>query len=136
MQLSPITIESASIISQNEPESDATKLQQSIQTLGNYLKELRERKDNKVSAAEHESVIARLTLAIGQASIEEMLTLYDCSDEEISIGQQTYRRKHKASKTYQSSLGPVTLERHVYSNRKKEGDGKCVCPLELQAGIM
>ena len=136
MQLSPITIESTGIISQNEPESDATKLQQSIQTLGNYLKELRERKDNKVSAAEHESVIARLTLAIGQASIEEMLTLYDCSDEEISIGQQTYRRKHKASKTYQSSLGPVTLERHVYSNRKKEGDGKCVCPLELQAGII
>jgi hypothetical protein len=29
MQLSPITIESTSIISQNEPESDTTKLQQS-----------------------------------------------------------------------------------------------------------
>ena len=66
MQLSPIIIESTSIISQDEPESDTTKLQQSIQALGNYLKELREQKDNEVSAAEHESVIARLTLAIGQ----------------------------------------------------------------------
>ena len=38
--------------------------------------------------------------------------------EIIEVEKQSYRRKHKAPKTYQTSLGLVTLERHVYVNRK------------------
>ena len=135
MQVSLETPEKSSINFQTDSAAD-TKLQHSIKSLENYLQTLETSNQTKISAAEHEAVIARLTLSIGQASIEKMLTTYDHSDDVISIGEQSYRRKHKAPKTYQSSLGPVTLERHVYSNRKKDGDGKSVCPLELQAGIV
>ena len=53
-----------------------------------------------------------------------------------SVGDQSYRCKHKATKTYQTAFGGVEVERHVYANRKKDGDGKSIVPLELQAGIV
>ena len=44
-----------------------------------------------------------------------------------------YRKKHKAPKTYQTAFGPVEIERGVYANRKKDGDGKSIVPFARKA---
>ena len=137
MQLSLISNEKSNKISSSEYlEPNLSKVDDSINRLKDYLSTLKDKKNLNISASEHEQLISQIVLSIGQASIEEMLTIYDIDDDTISVGTQTYRRKHKAVKEYQSSFGPVKVERHVYSNRKKDGDGKSICPLELQAGIV
>ena len=77
-----------------------------------------------------------MVYSLGQAALFDALSHYDMSGAIIEVEEQTYRLKHLAPKTYQTSLGPVTLERHVYVNRKKDGDGRSICPLELQTGMI
>ena len=134
MQVSPV-IEEKATENLESREISIRQLKQAYQNLEEYLNKLKQTKDS-MSAEEHEAAILRFTQAIGQAGISEMLELYDISDDVISLGSQTYRRKHKASRTYQTSLGPVKVMRHVYVNRKRDGSGKSICPLELQSGIV
>jgi hypothetical protein len=103
--------------------------------LHTYLEEIKTTKKG-VEFKEHESVVSRLVYALGQAALSEVLSQYDTNSDVVSVGEQTYRRKHKAPKEYQTALGPVTIERHVYVNRKKDGDGQSICPLELRTGII
>lgn len=105
-----------------------------FEKLRNYVEKLSIKDD--VSAQEHEAVIVRLTHELGRAALSTLLRHYDISSDSISSQQQTYRRKHRAPKTYQTAFGSVEVTRTVYVNRKKDGDGKSVCPLELQAGII
>ncbi len=91
---------------------------------------------NETAFKDHEAVVTRLVYTLGQAALSDVLSQYDTSCEMVSVGEQTYRRKHKAPKEYQTALGPVTIERHVFINRKKDGDGQSLCPLELQTGIV
>lgn len=103
--------------------------------LSTYLDGLKNTK-NEVDFKEHEAVITRMVYTLGQAALSEVLGHYDTSCDVIEVEEQTYRRKHKAPKTYQTALGPVTLDRHVYVNRKTDGDGRSICPVELQTGII
>lgn len=103
--------------------------------LNSYLAQIKETKDKSGFEA-HEVVIVRLVNALGQAALLDALSQYDVSTDIISIGEHTYRQTHKAPKEYQTAFGPVEIERHVYANRKKDGDGKSIVPLELQAGII
>lgn len=66
----------------------------------------------------------------------EMLGHYDVNHAVLGVGEQMYHRKHKAPKTYQTALGPIEIERHFYVNRKQDGDGKSICPMELQTGVV
>ena len=86
--------------------------------LRQYLETLKTKKD-EVAFKEHEAVITRMVYSLGQAALSDALSHYDVSCDMIEMEAQTYRRKHQAPKTYQTSLGPVTLTRHVYVNRKK-----------------
>jgi hypothetical protein len=97
-----------------------------------YLDALKENK-TALSAEEHEQMVVKLTYQLGQAALSELFAGYDVSSDFIQFDQQTYTRKHKASKAYQTTFGTVHIERHVYANRKKDGDGKSICPLEMQA---
>lgn len=134
MQIVPVLEEKAT---ESFEPSDVVvgEVRQACHNLENYLANLKKTKDS-LSAEEHEAAILRFTRAIGQASIGEMLACYDMSDDIVSVGSQTYRRKHKAPKTYQTSLGPVTVTRYVYVNRKSDGTGKSIVPMELQSGIV
>ncbi|MEX1003731.1 MAG: hypothetical protein WDZ35_16545 [Crocinitomicaceae bacterium] len=111
------------------------KLEKAQVALSTYLTQIKETKDESGFEA-HEAVIVRLVNALGQAALLDALSHYDVSTDIISVGDQSYRRKHKATKTYQTAFGAVEIERHVYANRKKDGDGKGIVPLELQAGII
>jgi hypothetical protein len=112
-----------------------SKFEAAYAQLSTYLNEIKSTR-NEVEFKDHETVVTRLVYALGQAAVSEVLSHYDVSCDVISVEKQIYRRKHKAPKEYQSALGPVTIERHVYVNRKKDGDGQCICPLELQTGII
>lgn len=100
-----------------------------------YVSELKQNKD-KGSFAEHEVVIVQLAQQIGRVALGEALEEFDVSTDIIQIENQVYRRKHKACVNYQTALGSVGVLRHVYVNRKKDGDGKSICPMELHAGVI
>ena len=112
-----------------------SKFEKAQNQLSLYLAQIKEKKDKSDFDA-HEVVIVRLVNALGQAALLDPLSQYDMSSDIITIGEQTYRQTHKAPKEYQTAFGPVEIERHVYANRKKDGNGKSVVPLELQAGII
>jgi hypothetical protein len=103
--------------------------------LNAYLEQIKRTK-NEIDFKDHEIAITRMIHSLGQAALSDVLSHYDTSTDIISVGEQTYRRKHKAPKEYQTALGPVTVERHVYVNRKKDGNGRSICPLELQSGVI
>jgi hypothetical protein len=112
-----------------------SKFEVAYEELRRYLEQVKQTTGN-VEFNAHESVITRMIYSLGQAALSEVLSTYDTNSEMIGVGEQTYRRKHRAPKEYQTALGPVTVERHVYVNRKKDGDGQGICPLELQTGII
>ena len=104
----------------------------------NFVSSLDELKLNKnnISYEEQEEIIVRLSHDIGKAGLSEILSSKDINSTSIKIEDETYRHKHRAKRTYQTSLGPVSIERHVYVNRKKNGSRTTVCPLELSSGIV
>jgi hypothetical protein len=117
------------------PVISESKLEIAYLKLTEYLEQVKETK-GQIGFEAHEAAVTRLVYTLGQAALSDVLTHYDTKTDVISVGDQTYRRKHKAIKTYQTGLGPVEINRHIYVNRKKDGDGRAICSLELQAGII
>ena len=91
---------------------------------------------NKNSFQENEEKITDFVHEIGRAAIKEALSHYDIRSERIHVGTQVYRRRNSAPKEYQTPFGRVWIERQMYVNRKNDGNGLSICPLELQAGII
>lgn len=112
-----------------------SKLDVAYRNLSTYLEQIKTTK-NTIDFKDHEMVVTRLIYSLGQVALSDVLSHYDAGCDVISVGEQDYRRKHKAPREYQTALGPVTIERHVYVNRKKDGDGQSICPLELQTGMI
>jgi hypothetical protein len=62
------------------------------------------------------------------------LARYDVDAEAVLVEGKEWRKcLENQPKTYLSSSGPVTVARNLY--RPADG-GKCICPLELRAGII
>lgn len=120
------------IVSQ-EPSKTMQKLEESYQLLREYVLQL---ETNKRSFQEDEEKISHLVHQMGRAAMIEALTHYDMRSERIRVGEQTYRRRTRATKEYQTPFGSIMIERQTYVNRKGDGDGLSICPLELQAGII
>jgi hypothetical protein len=112
-----------------------SNLEQAQLQLSAYIAQLKESK-NKVGFEAHEAVIVRLVHSIGQAALSDALSHYDVSSDLISIGEATYRHRYDTTKKYQTAFGPVAIPCRAYANRKSDGDGKSIIPLELQAGII
>ena len=110
-------------------------VKEAMEKLTDYLGKLTSGSEQNMFA-EQEATIVELTQAIGREAIGEALLHHDVSSDVISVGEQTYRKKYSSSKTYQMALGEVSIERYLYANRKQDGDGKSICPLELQAGLI
>jgi hypothetical protein len=63
------------------------------------------------------------------------LERYDVAAKEIEVEGERYRRVMSSSKNYLSTAGEIRVARHLY--RRVGGDQeRCICPLELQAGII
>jgi hypothetical protein len=112
-----------------------SNLEQAQLHLSAYITQLKESK-NKTGFEAHEAVIVRLVHTIGQAALSDALTQYDVNKDLIHIGEETYRHRYDTTKEYQTAFGPVAIPCCAYANRKSDGDGKSIIPLELQAGII
>ena len=62
------------------------------------------------------------------------LARYDVEADAVMVDGQEWRKcLEQQPKTYLSASGPITVARNLY--RPADG-GKCICPLELRAGII
>lgn len=116
-----------------EPSKKLQALEESYQRLREYVIQM---EAQEVSFQEHEQNISSFVHQIGRQAMTEALVCYDIRSECIRVGEQIYRRRNVAVQEYQTPFGSVRIERQMYVNRKSDGDGLSICPLELQAGIM
>ncbi|MCU7968839.1 MAG: hypothetical protein KZQ74_16905, partial [gamma proteobacterium symbiont of Bathyaustriella thionipta] len=78
-----------------------------------------------------EKAIKKLVGKIENSMVQETLSQYDINVPIIEHDGKIYHQVLRKDKTYMSSAGKVTVERSLY-----RADGQCICPLELQAGII
>ena len=88
----------------------------------------------EASFAHHESELEKRVHDLGREALKLILSRYDISSQQISDGDEVYRKVLCSDKMYQTSFGPVSLTRHLYKRRGR--GGKSICPLELQSGII
>jgi hypothetical protein len=116
-----------------EPSKTLKKLEETYQALRDYILQL---ESNSNSFQEDEEKISNYIHEMGRAAISEALSRYDIGSEKIRVGEQSYRRRNRARREYQTPFGGIWIERQLYVNRKSDGNGLSICPLELQAGII
>ena len=63
--------------------------------------------------------------------VQETLSQYDINTPIVVRDGKVYHQVLRQNKTYTSAAGPVKVERSLY-----RAEGQCICPLELQAGII
>src|SRR5262245_16345342 len=101
--------------------------------------------DLLTARSQESSAVASMTFEafeaeLGQAvrSLENELKAADLAGYEVDAeavlveGKEWRKCLENQPKTYLSSSGPVTVARNLY---RPAAGGKCICPLELRAGI-
>ena len=78
-----------------------------------------------------EKVIKKLVGELEVSMVQEALSQYDINVPIIEYDGKIYHQVLRKGKTYTCSAGKATVERSLY-----RADGRCICPLELQAGII
>jgi hypothetical protein len=78
-----------------------------------------------------EQAIRELVVELEKSMLQETLSHYDINTPTVVRDGTVYRQVLRQNKTYLSAAGPVQVERSLY-----RADGQCICPLELQAGII
>jgi len=119
---------SHSIEEENKPNQEANILQE-ITDFSDNLRSVSKRYD---SYEELEKKIQQMVSKVEVALYEKALEQYDLNVSTIEVEGLFYKQVLRKEKTYYSSAGPVKVERSLY----RRADGKSLCPLELQAGII
>ncbi len=78
-----------------------------------------------------EKAIKERVVELEKSMVEETLSQYDINTAIIVRDGKVYRQVLRQDRTYISTAGSVTVERSLY-----RAEGRCICPLELQAGII
>jgi hypothetical protein len=78
-----------------------------------------------------EQAIRELVVELEKSMVQETLSQYDINTPIVVRDGKVYRQVLRQNKTYISAAGPVNVERSLY-----RAEGQCICPLELQAGII
>ena len=78
-----------------------------------------------------EQAIRELVVELEKSMVQETLSQYDINTPIVVLDGKVYRQVLRQNKTYISAAGPVNVERFLY-----RAEGQCICPLELQAGII
>ena len=131
IELNPSKIEAI-----EQEKSPLQVFDEQCEKLRNYLTSLLSRENNIPRFEEQEEKISQFTFDVGRTALALSLSAYDKLSDVILVEAESYRKTVKGKKRYQTSLGEVEVERHLYANRKKGGEGKSICPLELQCGII
>jgi hypothetical protein len=86
------------------------------------------------SLADFELAVRTQLMELGREILGAELGRYDLTVPEIVVEGLEYRRSLRCRQTYMSALGPVSVERHLYSPRG--GNGRAICPLEERIGMV
>ena len=78
-----------------------------------------------------EQAIREWVVELEKSMVQETLSHYDINTPLVVLDGNVYRQVLRQNKTYTSAVGPVQVERSLYC-----AEGHCICPLELQAGII
>jgi hypothetical protein len=85
--------------------------------------------------ASYEKELHEQLMKLERELLAAELERYDVAVKEIEVEGERYRRVMSSSKNYLSTAGEVRVERHLY-RRVGVGNERCICPLELRAGII
>lgn len=96
------------------------------------------RKDGKPvkDFGEFEARLHQQIVAVEKELLAEELARGDIDAEAVEIGGVTYRRAVRSMGHYQTAAGVVDVERTLYRNRGKGGDGRTIAALDKQLGIV
>ncbi|MDR1872399.1 MAG: ISKra4 family transposase, partial [Deltaproteobacteria bacterium] len=82
---------------------------------------------------EIEESVLDLTNTIGREVLEPSLASFDADGRPVQVGATKYYSRGLFNQTYQTSFGPVALQRHVYQSAK---GGRTFVPLEVKAALI
>lgn len=85
--------------------------------------------------ASYEHELHEQLMKLERELIATELERYDVAVPEIEVEGERYRRIMSSGKNYLSTAGEVRVERHLYRRIGAEQE-RCICPMELGAGIM
>ncbi|MCP4935316.1 MAG: hypothetical protein GY927_14230, partial [bacterium] len=85
--------------------------------------------------ASYEHELHEQLMKLERELIATELERYDVAAKEIEVEGERYRRIISSGKNYLSTAGEVRVERHLY-RRVGGTQERCICPMELGAGIM
>ena len=83
---------------------------------------------------DYEQELHKLIMLLECELVQEELSRYDVTAEEITVEKKTYRRGRRSSETYLTAAGCVTVARHLYVGI--DAKDKTICPLELRSGMI
>ncbi|MEN8251890.1 MAG: hypothetical protein ABFS32_23415 [Bacteroidota bacterium] len=86
---------------------------------------------NYDSFEQAEKAIKELVGDLEKFVVQETLSQYDIDVPLIEYEGKVYHQVIRSNQSYLTAAGKISLERSLY-----RADGHCICPLELQAGII
>lgn len=81
-----------------------------------------------------ERELHRRVMALEADLVGQQLARYEVNAPEIEVNGQIYRQKMQSAQEYCGLSGTFVLKRNLFVPR--EGGGRAVCPLELNAGVV
>ena len=109
----------------------ANKQNDSLNPIIQFLNTLNDVPQKYGSFEKAEQAIRELVVELEKSMVQETLSHYDINTPIIVRDGKVYRQVLRQNKTYTSAAGPVEVERSLY-----RAEEQCICPLELQAGII
>ena len=109
----------------------ADKQNDSLNSIVQFLDTINDVPQTYGSFEKAEQAIRALVVELEKSMVQETLSHYDINTSTVVRNGQVYHRVLRQNKSYTSAAGPVTVERSLY-----RAEGQCICPLELQAGIV
>ena len=103
-----------------------------IQQLDQQLAALRQQFDPIQHFEDYEGEVHKLFAQAERGVLEEDLSGLDVDTPVIKVNGTCYHRVLRSSETYQTVAGSINVPRTLYRN----GQDRCIVPLELRAGIV
>ena len=116
---------SHSVQTKNTPNHDA------FDRINHFFNNTRNVQKNYTSFEQAEKAIKELVGELEKSMVQETLSQYDINVPIIVYEGKVFRRVIRSEQSYLTGAGKISLERTLY-----RADGYCICPLELQAGIV
>ena len=109
----------------------ADKHNDSLNPIVQFLDTIKDVPQKYGSFEKAEQAIRELVVELEKSMVQETLSQYDINAPIVVRDGKVHRQVLRQNKTYTSAAGPITVGRSLY-----RVEGRCICPLELQAGII